>query len=262
MSIRALIVDDESLARERLRELCSQEGDITVVGESDQGSEAVRQIDALQPDLLLLDVQMRGMDGFQVLQGASGARPQVIFATAHEQFALRAFEAGAVDYLLKPFDQERFRCAVRRVRERMRVRNGHDTDDWRIRAAVQETLRSLPPRPVDHATPRRIVVERDGQLLFVAQSDIDAVLAQRNYVKLRVGRETYTVRWTMHEAEATLDSGVFMRIHRSVIVNTQRIRSMERWFHGEYVVVLTNEQRLTSGRAYRKAIQGYLKNQA
>lgn len=259
MSIRALIVDDEPYARERLRELCAQEPDVSVVGEATHGVEAIEQVEATRPNLLLLDVQMRGTNGFDVLERLSGERPLVVFVSAYDQYALAAFGVEAVDYLLKPFDRERFRQAIRRVRSRLSGDKQTELAD-RISTAVRETVISVSGRPSASATPKRIVAERDGRLFFIAQPDIDSVEANRNYVNISAGAEIFTIRWTMQQAETTLDPGMFLRVHRSVIINTHKIREMERRFHGEYVLTLSNGQKYTSGRAYRRHIQAHLKN--
>ena len=259
MSIRALIVDDEPYARERLRELCAQEPDVAVVGEATHGVEAIEQVEATRPNLLLLDVQMRGTNGFDVLERLSGDRPLVVFVSAYDQYALAAFGVEAVDYLLKPFDRERFRQAIRRVRSRLSGDKQTELAD-RISTAVRDTVISVANRPAANAAPKRIVAERDGRLFFIAQPDIDSVEANRNYVNISAGAESFTIRWTMQQAETTLDSGMFLRVHRSVIVNTHKIREMERRFHGEYVLTLANGQKFTSGRAYRRHIQAHLKN--
>jgi len=259
VSIRALIVDDEPYARERLRELCAQEPDIAVVGEASHGVEAIEQAHATHPNLLLLDVQMRGTNGFDVLDRLTGARPLVVFVSAYDQYALAAFGVEAVDYLLKPFDRERFREAIRRVRARLAGDRGTDLAD-RISSAVRETVISVTGRTATAAAPKRIVAERDGRLYFIAQPDIDSVEANRNYVNINAGADKFTIRWTMQQAESTLDPGLFLRVHRSVIVNTHKIREMERRFHGEYVLTLANGQKFTSGRAYRRQIEEHLKN--
>jgi two-component system LytT family response regulator len=259
MSIRALIVDDEPYARERLRELCSLEPDMAVVGEASHGAEAIEQVEAVRPDLVLLDVHMRGTNGFGVLQRLKEQKPLVVFVSAYDQYALEAFEVDAVDYLLKPFDRDRFQQAMRRVRSRMSGEKGTDLAD-KISTAVRDTVISVAGRNPANGAPRRIVAERDGRLFFIAQPDIDSVEANRNYVNIRAGKESFTIRWTMQQAEATLDAGMFLRVHRSVIVNTHKIREMERWFHGEYIITLHNGQRFTSGRAYRQQIQAHLKN--
>jgi two-component system LytT family response regulator len=259
VSIRALIVDDEPYARERLRELCAQEPDVAVVGEATHGVEAIEQVEATRPNLLLLDVQMRGTNGFDVLERLSGERPLVVFVSAYDQYALAAFGVEAVDYLLKPFDQDRFRQAIRRVRSRLSGDKQTDLAD-RISNAVRDTVISVSGKPAANSTPKRIVAERDGRLFFIAQPDIDSVEANRNYVNISAGAESFTIRWTMQQAEITLDPSMFLRVHRSVIVNTHKIREMERRFHGEYVLTLANGQKFTSGRAYRRHIQAHLKN--
>jgi two-component system, LytTR family, response regulator len=259
VSIRALIVDDEPYARERLRELCAQEPDVAVVGEATHGVEAIEQVEATRPNLLLLDVQMRGTNGFDVLERLTGDRPLVVFVSAYDQYALAAFGVEAVDYLLKPFDRERFRQAIRRVRSRLSGDKQTDLAD-RISSAVRDTVISVTGKPAANAAPKRIVAERDGRLFFIAQPDIDSVEANRNYVNISAGAESFTIRWTMQQAEITLDPSMFLRVHRSVIVNTHKIREMERRFHGEYVLTLANGQKFTSGRAYRRHIQAHLKN--
>jgi two-component system, LytTR family, response regulator len=259
VSIRALIVDDEPYARERLRELCALEPDVAVVGEASHGLEAIEQVEAARPNLLLLDVQMRGTNGFEVLDRLTGERPLVVFVSAYDQYALAAFGVEAVDYLLKPFDRERFRQAIRRVRSRLSGDKHTELAD-RISTAVRETVISVTGRTPASAAPKRIVAERDGRMFFIAQPDIDSVEANRNYVNISAGAERFTLRWTMQQAETTLDPSMFLRVHRSVIVNTHKIREMERRFHGEYVLTLENGQKFTSGRAYRRHIQAHLKN--
>jgi two-component system, LytTR family, response regulator len=259
VSIRALIVDDEPYARERLRELCALEPDVAVVGEASHGIEAIEQVEAARPNLLLLDVQMRGTNGFDVLERLNGDKPLVVFVSAYDQYALAAFGVEAVDYLLKPFDRERFRQAIRRVRTRLSGDKGTDLAD-KISNAVRETVISVAGRAPATNGPKRIVAERDGRLFFIAQPDIDSVEANRNYVNITAGEDHFTIRWTMQQAEGTLDPGMFLRVHRSVIVNTHKIREMERRFHGEYTLTLANGQRFTSGRAYRRHIQAHLKN--
>jgi len=260
VSIRALIVDDEPYARERLRELCALEPDIAVVGEASHGVEAIEQVEAARPNLLLLDVQMRGTNGFDVLERLNGERPLVVFVSAYDQYALAAFGVEAVDYLLKPFDRERFRQAMRRVRSRLSGDKSTELAD-RISSAVRETVISVAGRaPSAAPAPKRIVAERDGRMFFIAQPDIDSVEANRNYVNISAGPDSFTIRWTMQQAEGTLDPTMFLRIHRSVIVNTHKIREMERRFHGEYVLTLANGQKFTSGRAYRRHLQAHLKN--
>lgn len=257
--IRTLILDEEHGARQRLRELCSEETDVDVIAECSHEEQALQMITELRPDLLFLDVQMRGKSGFDVLRSLpQGPPPLVVFATAYEDYALTAFEVDAVDYLLKPFDRHRFQQALARVRQRLA-----SSDTARLRSELVDIVRGALAGTAPHASPgplRRIVAERDERLTFIDPQEIDSVEANRNYIAIRVGREAYRLRSTLHQAEAMLDRGCFLRIHRSVIVNTLKIGEMERWFHGEYLITLKNGQRFTSGRSYRRQIQAYLHN--
>jgi two-component system LytT family response regulator len=257
--IRTLIVDDEYASRQRLRELCSEEGDVEVIAECSHGAQAVHVISELKPDLLFLDVQMRGKSGFEVLRCLpQGPAPLVVFVTAYEDYALNAFEVDAVDYVLKPFDRQRFQQALARVRQRLGF-----SDTARLRSELADVVRGALANNAPPPTPgplRRIVAEKDERLTFIDPQEIDSIEANRNYIAIRVGRESYRLRCTLHQTEAMLDRACFLRIHRSVIVNTLKIRDMERWFHGEYVITLKNGQRFTSGRTYRRQIQAYLHN--
>jgi two-component system LytT family response regulator len=255
-SIRTLIVDDELLARQRLRELCRQEPDIEVVGECSHGGEAVQLIRSLRPDLLLLDVEMRETNGFDVLRCLPpSAAPLVVFVSAFEHYAYGAFDVEAVDYLLKPFDRGRFQHALGRARQRLAAARSSNLRG-EITAAVQGALATAVRPPA--APAKRIVAEKDERLTFIDPQDIDCIEADRNYISIRVGPDVYRLRCTMQQAQEMLDPASFLRIHRSVIINTLRIREMERWFHGEFLITLKNGQRFTSGRSYRRHIQAYL----
>lgn len=256
--IRTLIVDDESLARQRLRELCRQETDVEVVGECSHGVEAVQLIEQLRPDLLLLDVEMRETSGFDVLRRLpQSAAPLVVFVSAFEHYAFNAFDVNAVDYLLKPFDRGRFQQALDRVRQRLGTKRGSQLRG-EIADAVRGALAGVAPQPAPPLP--RIVAEKDERLTFIDPQDIDCVEADRNYIAIHVGQDVYRIRCTMRQAQEMLDSVSFLRIHRSVIINTRRIWEMERWLHGEYVITLKNGQRFTSGRTYRRRIHAYLHN--
>ncbi len=236
------------------------ETDIEVVGECSHGAEALEAIETQRPDLVLLDIEMRGTSGFDVLKSlGAGHSPLVIFVTAYENYALGAFEFDAVDYLLKPYDAARFRAAIGRARQRMSaIASNGSLSRQDIAAVVRDELQRAPqPR---QRLAQRIVAERDDRLTFIDPQDIDSIEADRNYISIRVGRESFRLRCTMQQAEQMLNPDSFLRIHRSVIINSLRIRDMERWFHGEYVITLKNGQRFTSGRGYRQRIQGYLKN--
>jgi two-component system LytT family response regulator len=242
--IQALIVDDERLARKRIRSLLKNERDVEVVGECADGAEALAAIRKQSPDLVFLDVQMPEMDGFQVLQEVGGDRmPAVVFVTAYDKYALRAFEVHALDYLLKPFDEDRFGEALRRAKEQ--VLGGSNGELHGRLIALIEHLRSG-ERYVD-----RLLVKASGRVLFLKTEDIDWIEAAGNYVRLHVGRESHLLRETMNTIETKLDPAHFLRIHRSTIVNLDRIKEMQPWFSGEYVVLLKDGTELRLSRGYR-----------
>ena len=251
MTIRAAIVDDEPLARRRIRNLLVDEEDVDVIAECANGKEAIESLEASPPDLLFLDIQMPEIDGFDVLQAIGVDRvPAVIFVTAYDQFALRAFEAHALDYLLKPFDDERFGAALERARERIRQQQGGDLD--RRLQALLENVRA------DHGYLRRLVVPSGHRSIFVRTEHIDWIEAERNYVRLHVGGRTYLLRENLSHIVSALDPATFCRIHRSIIVNIDRIQAVESLFHGEYQVVLQNGTKLTSGRSYRRNLHAVM----
>jgi two-component system LytT family response regulator len=251
MTIRAAIVDDEPLARRRISNLLMEAGDVEVVAESANGKEAIESLDALPPDLLFLDIQMPEIDGFDVLQAIGVGRvPAVIFVTAYDQFALRAFEAHALDYLLKPFDDERFAAALQRARERIRQQQGGDLD--RRLKALLENVRG------DQGYLRRLVVPSGHRNIFVRTEHIDWIEAERNYIRLHVSGRTYLLRENLTRIASALDPATFCRIHRSTIVNVDRIQSVEPLFHGEYLVVLQDGTKLTSGRSYRRSLHAIM----
>jgi two-component system, LytTR family, response regulator len=245
---RVLIVDDEPLARERLRMLLQDESGIDVVGEAGDAATAAESIATLSPDLVFLDVQMPGATGFDVISAVGADKmPMVIFVTAYDRYALRAFEVHALDYLLKPFDRDRFRHALGRARRQLDGRSSGDLER-RLLAIVNDLKPS-------HGRVDRFVVKGDGRVFFVRADEIDWIEAAGNYVKLHVGNDTHLFRETMNAVEARLDADTFFRIHRSHIVNIERIRELQPWFNGEYVVFLKNGTRLTLSRGYREKLQ-------
>ncbi len=249
--IRTLIVDDEPLARERTRKLLEKSEDIDVIGECGDGEEALASIKELRPDLVLLDVQMPELDGFGVLERLHGEKmPAVIFVTAHDKFALQAFDVHALDYLLKPFDSERFNKALDRARERLRFREGDD-----LNQRITDLLADIKgaPKSLD-----RVAVKTGGRVLLLKTDDIDWVEAADNYVNLHVGSESHLHRETMSALEAKLPADKFMRISRSAIVNLEKIKELRPMFHGEYSVILRNGARLTLSRSYRDRLQQLL----
>jgi two-component system, LytTR family, response regulator len=249
--IRAIIVDDEPLAREGVRLHLESEPDIDVIGEAGNGEEAVSLIETVRPDLLFLDVQMPGLDGFGVLEALGAAHmPVTIFTTAYDQFAMRAFDAHAIDYVLKPYDPERFRKAIERARMHLAGRRRAQMDD-----RLDSLLDELHTR---NQFLERLVVRSGGRILILRVADVDWVEAASNYVRLHAGGKEYLLRETMTALEAKLDPADFVRIHRSTIVRVDRIRELEPLFQGDFVVILEDGTRLTSSRGYREKLQELL----
>jgi two-component system, LytTR family, response regulator len=247
--IRAVIVDDEPLGRTVIREMLRGEAEIELVGEAANGHEALELLSQTQPELLFLDVQMPEVDGFDVL-AALDALPLVIFVTAYDQYAVRAFEVHALDYLLKPFDRERFAKAVQRAKEQLKLAQ-HSAVNERI-LALLEAQRAKPPYL------ERLVIKHQGRVFFLKTAEIDWVEAEGNYVKLHVKQAAYLLRETLSHLEAQLDPQRFARIHRSQLVNLDRIRELQPWSHGEYHVLLHNGTQLTLSRSCRDRLQGLL----
>jgi two-component system LytT family response regulator len=247
--IRVMVVDDEPLAREHLVALFADEPDMTVVAEAGGGSEAVRLIKSERPDLVFLDVQMPGLNGFDVLRALPSDRmPLVVFVTAYDVHAVNAFEVAAVDYLLKPVVEERFRLAVRRARERALAPTAHG-----VLAQLSAIADRMPSTPAD-----RVPITVDGRVLFVAPRDIDWIDADDDHLRLHVGKQVHVVRETLGHMEARLKTG-FVRIRRSTLVNVERIREVQPWVKGDYVVILDDGTRLTSGRTYRERVRALLR---
>lgn len=246
MKVRTIVVDDEPLARERLVKLLRAEDDIEVVAEAGNGRDGVDLIRKERPALAFLDVQMPELDGFGVLAELSPEeRPTVVFVTAHDKFALKAFEVHAIDYLLKPFDKERFQTALARALEHLSHRKPQ---------AIHEQLSALLQELRPAAQPDRIAVKGDGRVVFVKTGDVDWVEAADNYVSLHVGKESHLLRETMTSIESRLPKQ-FLRISRSTIVNTERIKELQPLFHGEYAVILRDGTRLTLSRSHRDKLQ-------
>jgi two-component system LytT family response regulator len=246
--IRALVVDDEPLARERVLSLLQQEADVEVVGECSDGTQAVSAIQEQSPDLVFLDVQMPGCDGFQVIRHVGADRmPTVVFVTAYDEYALQAFEVHALDYLLKPFGKDRFQQTLRHAREALERRRAGDLGR-RLLALVHD----IKPEP---QRVERLVVKSGGRVFFLRTDEIDWIEAAGNYVRLHLGAESHLFRETMNRMESRLDTRRFARIHRSRIVNTERIKELQPWFNGDYVVVLRDGTRLTLSRGYREKLQ-------
>lgn len=250
MTLRALIVDDEPLARTALARLLKRERDIQVIGQCGDGESAVETIRAAQPDLVFLDIQMPEMDGFQVIEAIGVEQmPVTVFVTAFDRYAIRAFDANAVDYLLKPFEPGRFDRALARARDRCLGRQDRDSAQ-RLFSLLNNRLQS------DYA--QRIAVATGGRIVFVPVADIDWIEAEGNYARLHVARRIYDVRETLQVLMEKLDPREFIRIHRSTIVNAQRVREVQPWFHGSHIVLLQSGEQLRMSRYQRDAVERLL----
>jgi two-component system LytT family response regulator len=245
MNMRTLIVDDEPLARKRIKTLLKDESDISLIGECSSGREAIQALQEQPPDLLFLDIQMPGVGGFEVLQAIPNERmPITIFVTAYDQHALKAFEVHALDYLLKPFKQARFKEALERARQQC-AKDGSRETDPRL-ASLVEKLRS------EQNFMTRFVVRESSRVVFVKPGEVDWIESAANYVLLHAGDKTHIVRETMRGLETKLCPKTFQRISRSAIVNLERIKELQPMGKGEYVVVLTDGKRLTMSRGIRE----------
>jgi two-component system LytT family response regulator len=251
MTIRTLIVDDEPLARQRLRTLLEGAKDIDLVGEVANGRDAVDAVRQLKPDLMFLDVQMPLLDGFGVLEALHDEPlPAIVFVTAYDRYAVRAFEAHALDYLLKPFDRSRFGKALERARAQ--VERDHQVETGKQLRALLTNVHSA-RRPME-----RLIVKTGGKVTFLHLGEIDYMEAAGNYVRVHVGNDVHLLRETMSHLEARLKGTRFVRIHRSTIVNLDRIREMQPSFHGDYSIILVCGAELTLSRGYRNKLEELL----
>ncbi|MFQ6047426.1 MAG: LytR/AlgR family response regulator transcription factor [Gemmatimonadales bacterium] len=261
--IRTLIVDDEPSARRGLRLLLRRDPDVEIIGECRNGLEAVRAIGEQDPDLVLLDVQMPGLSGFDVLRQLDSEHiPVVIFVTAYDQYALQAFEAHALDYLLKPFTDRRFRTAMARAKATLQERN-LTSFAQRVLTLVHQQA-PLPGAQSRNRTPcgggrvSRIVVKSRDKVEFVDVPEIDWITARGDYLVVCAGGRRHLVRATMKEMEERLDPARFVRIHRSAIVNLGRVRELQPYFHGDYVVVMHDGAKLRLARRRREDLERLL----
>jgi two-component system LytT family response regulator len=261
MMIRTLIVDDEPLGRGGISSRLKGEPDIEIVGECANGRLALEAIRNFSPDLLFLDVRMPGMNGFEVLaETGDETPPVVIFVTAYDEYALRAFDVHALDYLLKPIDDERFKLTLDRARAHLEQKR--DSELGRRFAALLADLKPDSPRlqsptaPGGEQAAERFVIKSGGRIFFVKAEEIDWVEAVGDYVRLRVGIQSHLLRDTMASMESKLGRR-FLRIHRSVIVNTERIKELHPGFNSEYTVVLRDGTELKSSRGYRERLRNY-----
>ena len=281
MPVRTLIVDDERMARKRLRTLLADDVDVDVVGECTNGRDAVLAIEDRKPDLVFLDVQMPELDGFAVVHAVGVDRmPVTVFVTAFDQYALKAFEAHALDYLTKPFDRERFETSLGRAKHQVRLRLAMTTASDTTSAAIAP-MTSLAPDVPDAATAalgqsaaslnerlvsllsdlekrqqyaERLVVKSAGRVTFLRVDEIDWIEAAGNYVRLHAGRDAHLLHEGLAALATRLDPSRFARIHRSTLVNLDRVREVQPWFHGDAIAILRDGTRLQVSRTYRSGL--------
>ncbi|MGA2570977.1 MAG: LytTR family DNA-binding domain-containing protein [Terracidiphilus sp.] len=249
MMIRAIVADDEVLARQKLRQLLSSDDEIEIVGESATALETIELVRATAPELLFLDIRMPGMDGFDVIgtlsDQASIPAPRVIFTTAYDEYAVRAFEVNAVDYLLKPFTGERLRAAIHRAREQIAAQPHGKSHSNGAGSAI-------------NLYTNRIIFKSRGRILFLPVSDIRWIGAEGNYVRLSTATENHLLRETMAHLQDRLDPKGFLRVHRSFIVNLRYVKEVRREANGDSMVIMDNGQKVPMGRSYRSNLHGQL----
>jgi two-component system LytT family response regulator len=254
--IRTLIVDDEPLARRNLRLLLEKDPQIEILDECRNGREAIKAINTLSPDLIFLDIQMPEIDGFDVLARVGPEHIQaIIFVTAFDQYALKAFDVHALDYLLKPFDDERFAQALRRAKAQIEAQEMNRLSKRLL--ALLEERESQRKSQTTHLS--RLMLKVSGRVVLLKVDEIDFIEADGNYAKLHVGRKAHLLREKMHDLEGQLDPAKFVRIHRSIIVNLERIKEMHPHFNGDYIVVLEDGRELRLSRSRRENLEARLK---
>ena len=253
MLLKTLIVDDEPLARDGLRMLLTADPEIERVDEARDGRAAVAAIRERRPDLVFLDVQMPELDGFSVVREIGPeAMPAVVFVTAHDQYAIQAFEINAFDYLLKPVTEERFHQALARAKIRLRTKPADDSS--------RQIINLLQTMASPQKFLKRLAVQSAGKTVFVDLEEVEWIEAAENYVQLYAGKSRHLVHVSMNGIEKSLDPEMFLRIHRSIVVNVRRIKELESAQHGEYLVTLQSGVRLKSGRTYQEKLQALAAN--
>jgi len=246
MSIRVLLSDDESLARERLRGLLEEEAELEIVAECGDGKSAITTIRREHPDLVFLDIQMPEVDGFGVVQALRDNMPLTIFVTAYDRYAMKAFEVHALDYLLKPVGKDRLKQAVDRARRQLQ-----HPPDGTFQRRVLELLADMDAR---QQTPERIVIKADGEIVCLKPNEIDWAESAGNYVCLHVGGATHILRETITALESRLGPRQFMRVHRSTLVNVDRIKTLKPSLYGDYSILLRDGTKLTLSRGFRENV--------
>jgi len=243
--VRTLVVDDERLAREGLEKLLTGDSEIEFVGSASDGQAAVQMIDSLKPDLVFLDIQIPEIDGFGVVSAIGIENmPVLVFVTAYDQYTLRAFEVHALDYLLKPFDEQRFVQALKWAKQQVGIAHSQ-----------KNALRGLIKDAASQRPLKRLPIKAGGKFIFLDLEEIDYIEGAGNYLCVHAGQKEYLTRETMASCEQKLQSSDFVRIHRSVIINRRRVKELKPWFTGEYVVVLSTGKELTLSRGYRHRLQ-------
>lgn len=250
--LRILIVDDEQLARQNIRQLLEKYKDVTVIGECADGESAVEKICEFKPDLVTMDIKMPGMDGFEVLELVpEKLMPHIIFVTAYDEYALKAFEFHAVDYLLKPFDDDRFFEALDRVKTEV-LSGESGSQQVRIQSLISELAGQG-----NYLS--RMIIKKGDRYYIIQVGDIQWIEAAGYYMRLHAGSGTYLIRKTMKSLAKRLDPGLFFRIHRSYMVNLDFVREIQTWFHGDYIVILKDGKKLPVSKMYKKAVFARLK---
>ena len=248
--VRALIVDDEPLARAHLRSLLKDRGDVDVIGECGDGRSAIDQIKRLTPDLVLLDIQMPELDGLEVIREVGPAQmPAVVFVTAYDEHALAAFEVHAFDYILKPVSRQRFTQAIDRVVGLIRAEM---PPGERPLEALIDAMRA------ERSALDRIAVKADGRVMFIRVNEIDWIEADDDLVRIHAGKAIHAHRSTLTHLEERLPASKFLRVRRSTLVNVDRIREIQPWFQGDWVLILNDGTRLHSGKSYRSKVREYI----
>jgi len=254
--VRVMIVDDEPAARRTLRECCAGEPDLDIIGEYAEGAGALAAVRKEQPDLLFLDIQMDTLTGIELARALDPkALPLIVFVTAYDNYAIQAFELNAIDYLLKPFDRKRFESMLARVRRRIEAAPGAgDRHDQlaKVLAALEQSARGIAPAPT------RLLAESGGTMRMLDAAAIEVVEADRNYVTVRVGRESFHARSTLQQAEELLQGQPMLRISRSCLVNTALIQEVSRTPRGDFILVLRGGTTVTSSEGFRDKVRAHL----
>jgi two-component system LytT family response regulator len=253
--IRTLIVDDETLARERVISLLKKENDIEVVGECSDGEEALRKINSLKPDLVFLDIQMPIINGIEVIKNLDKYLPEVIFVTAYDEYAVEAFEMNALDYLLKPFDQERFSKTLTRARQRILT-----SSTTEISEKLNNLILTFSHNKPEEKYLTKFVIKSAGKISFINVDEINYIEAEGNYLTLHTANSKNLYRDTITNIASKLNPDLFIRIHRSYIVKIENIKEMQSHFNSEYIITLKDNTKLKSGRSYKAEVEKLLKH--